>query len=128
MYKLVELMSRKQMRVKEDAVYTLEKKANFIKIASEDELYFHHGSLWIYNEDFLIADCVKDNSIDLIITSPPYNVDIHYNSYDDRIFYSEYLKFTEKWLVKCFRLSKDDGRFCLNIPLDKNRGGQQSVC
>jgi site-specific DNA-methyltransferase (adenine-specific) len=23
---------------------------------------------------------------------------------------------------------KDDGRFCLNIPLDKNKGGQQSVC
>jgi site-specific DNA-methyltransferase (adenine-specific) len=25
-------------------------------------------------------------------------------------------------------LAKDDGRFCLNIPLDKNKGGQQSVC
>ncbi len=26
-----------------------------------------------------------------------------------------------------YRLLKDDGRFCLNIPLDKNKGGQQSV-
>lgn len=26
------------------------------------------------------------------------------------------------------QLVKDDGRFCLNIPLDKNKGGQQSVC
>jgi site-specific DNA-methyltransferase (adenine-specific) len=25
-------------------------------------------------------------------------------------------------------LTKNDGRFCLNIPLDKNKGGQQSVC
>lgn len=25
-------------------------------------------------------------------------------------------------------MAKDDGRFCLNIPLDKNKGGQQAVC
>ncbi|MCM8765807.1 MAG: site-specific DNA-methyltransferase [Candidatus Omnitrophica bacterium] len=84
--------------------------------------------MWIYNVDFLRTDCLKENSIDLIITSPPYNVDIHYNFYDDKIPYFEYLKFTEKWLAKCLKLVKDDGRFCLNIPLDKNKGGQQSVC
>lgn len=28
---------------------------------------------------------------------------------------------------KCFRLARPDGRFCLNVPLDKNKGGQQSV-
>lgn len=41
--------------------------------------------------------------------------------------YEEYLLFTKKWLRKCYKLSRDDGRFCLNIPLDKNKGGQQSV-
>ena len=66
--------------------------------------------------------------IDLIMTSSPYNVDIKYKSYDDRIPYSEYLNFTKEYLAKCYKLAKDDGRFCLNIPLDKNKGGQQSVC
>jgi site-specific DNA-methyltransferase (adenine-specific) len=39
----------------------------------------------------------------------------------------EYLEFSKKWIKKCFELTKDDGRFCLNIPLDKNKNGQQSV-
>jgi len=30
-------------------------------------------------------------------------------------------------LEKCYQLAKPDGRLCLNIPLDKNKGGQQSV-
>jgi len=89
--------------------------------------YFEMGDVRIYNDDFLTTRCVQEGTIDLIVTSPPYNVDIKYNSYDDRIPYDIYLEFTEKWLAKAFKLLKDDGRFCLNIPLDKNKGGQQSV-
>jgi site-specific DNA-methyltransferase (adenine-specific) len=37
------------------------------------------------------------------------------------------LEFSEKWMTRCFEWLKDDGRFCLNIPLDKNKDGQQSV-
>lgn len=74
-----------------------------------------------------IADIPK-SSVDLIITSPPYNVDIHYNSHKDDLSYIEYLEFAEKWLKKCYELARNDGRFCLNIPLDKNKGGQQAVC
>ncbi|ATZ61125.2 MAG: site-specific DNA-methyltransferase [Methanosarcinales archaeon Met12] len=65
--------------------------------------------------------------MDLIVTSPPYNLDIRYNSYDDQISHDVYLEFTRKWLEKAYKLIKDDGRLCLNIPLDKNKGGQQSV-
>ena len=64
----------------------------------------------------------------MIVTSPPYNVDIHYNNHKDNLSYSKYLEFTKKWIEKCYALSKDDGRFCLNIPLDKNKEGQQPVC
>jgi site-specific DNA-methyltransferase (adenine-specific) len=91
------------------------------------KLYFTAGDIEIYNDDFLSTDCVNENSIDLIVTSPPYNVDISYNSYDDKIPYDIYLEFTCKWMEKAYKLLKDDGRFCLNIPLDKNKGGQQSV-
>ena len=65
--------------------------------------------------------------MDLIITSPPYNVGIEYNSNDDMGEYESYLKFCEKWLTNCYLWAKDGARFCLNIPLDKNKGGQQSV-
>jgi site-specific DNA-methyltransferase (adenine-specific) len=41
--------------------------------------------------------------------------------------YDEYLDFSYKWIKKCFDIVKSTGRFCLNIPLDKNKNGQQSV-
>lgn len=90
--------------------------------------HFKHDDLTIYNTDILKIGKIPKSSIDLIITSPPYNVDINYNSNKDDLSYEEYLEFTEKWIKKCYELARDDGRFCLNIPLDKNKGGQQAVC
>jgi len=89
--------------------------------------YFSTKNLKIFNEDVLKTKAIPDNSIDLIITSPPYNIDIKYNSHDDKISYNKYLEFSHKWLSRCFDWLKNDGRMCLNIPLDKNKGGQQSV-
>jgi site-specific DNA-methyltransferase (adenine-specific) len=37
------------------------------------------------------------------------------------------LIFSKDWLKRCYDFVKKDGRLCLNIPLDKNKGGQQSV-
>ncbi|MGC9100116.1 MAG: DNA-methyltransferase [Caldisericum sp.] len=85
----------------------------------------------IINDDFLTTNLIPPNSIDLIITSPPYNVDIHYETFKDNMPYEKYLEFTEKWLRKALELVKPDGRMCLNIPLDKSKGrkeeGFQSV-
>lgn len=89
--------------------------------------YFKYNDIVIYKDDILKISSILPNSIDLIITSPPYNIDIHYNSHDDNLKYEDYLEFTKKWIQKCYELIKDDGRFCLNIPLDKNKGGHQSV-
>jgi len=94
---------------------------------TKSKVYYETNNLIIYNDDFLTISCIKENSIDLIVTSPPYNVDIRYSSFNDKISYKEYLKFTELWLEKAYKLLKEDGRLCLNIPLDKNKGGQQSV-
>ena len=80
---------------------------------------------------FLTTDLIPENSVDLIVTLPPYNVDIHYGSFRDDIPYEKYLEFTEKWLKKALTLLKPDGRMCLNIPLNKSKGrteeGFQSV-
>jgi len=105
----------------------MKKKQKADRVKDNSSLYFQSDSILIINEDFLTTSNVLENSIDLIVTSPPYNVDIHYNCYDDRITYDKYLDFTRKWLRKSYCLLKEDGRMCLNIPLDKNKGGQQSV-
>lgn len=91
------------------------------------QVFFAHKNVNIICEDILATDKIKESSVDLIITSPPYNVDIKYNSHDDKISYEDYLEFSQKWLSRCFKWLKDDGRLCLNVPLDINKGGQQSV-
>lgn len=76
--------------------------------------------LFLYCEDFLEFEWAP-SSVDLIVTSPPYNVGMDYGVIDDAASYREYLEFIERALVKCYELSKADGRACFNIPLDKNR-------
>ena len=101
-----------------------------IKISDKEEpsCYFSCENIFIYQNDILNITSISEDSIDLVVTSPPYNIDIHYNSHKDDLSYEKYLKFTQEWLGKCYSLVKDDGRLCLNIPLDKNKGGQQAVC
>ncbi len=106
----------------------INKQGLILETRQINELFFHRDSIWIYNADILKTNSINENSIDLIVTSPPYNVDIQYNSHNDRMTYEDYLSFIKAWLARCYKLLKDDGRFCLNIPLDKNKGGQQSVC
>ncbi|MEK7482686.1 MAG: transcriptional repressor LexA, partial [Patescibacteria group bacterium] len=59
--------------------------------------YFEIDGASIFNEDILKITAIPECSIDLIITSPPYNVDIHYNSHADNLSYEDYLEFTQKW-------------------------------
>ncbi|HSA38659.1 MAG TPA: site-specific DNA-methyltransferase [Methanoregula sp.] len=93
----------------------------------EDIFFYEKGECRILNADVFSTEAIGYGSIDLVITSPPYNVDIQYNSHNDRSSYQEYLVFSETWMRRCYDWLRDDGRFCLNIPLDKNKGGQQSV-
>jgi len=91
------------------------------------EIHFNSNDIKIVHDDFLTTEHIEPESVDLLVTSPPYNVDIRYNSHKDDVSHKDYLEFTEKWLTKAYKLMKSDGRMCLNIPLDKNKGGQQSV-
>ena len=48
---------------------------------------FKSDRLLIINDSVFETEEIKPGSIDLIVTSPPYNVDIKYNSHDDQISY-----------------------------------------
>ena len=61
------------------------------------------------------------NSIDLMVTSPPYGVGIAYDSFDDDINFEAYKEFSKEWLTEAFRVLKPDGRLALNIPYEINR-------
>lgn len=94
---------------------------------TEDKIFFETNdkSITIINDDFIKTKLIKENSVDLIVTSPPYNVDVHYSSFQDGIPYDKYLEFTEKWLTKAYLVTKSEGRMCLNIPLDKSKGRKE---
>lgn len=89
--------------------------------------YFRHKNTILFQGDVLNPATFDKEFIDLIITSPPYNVDIQYNSNKDNLTYEEYLEFSKQWMTNCYNWSKQEARFLLNIPLDKNKGGQKSV-
>jgi site-specific DNA-methyltransferase (adenine-specific) len=80
-----------------------------------------------YINTVINGDCVEvmkelpEGSIDLIVTSPPYGVNIAYDVHDDDMEISEYLEFSRKWLTEAYKLLKDDGRIALNIPYEINR-------
>jgi site-specific DNA-methyltransferase (adenine-specific) len=64
---------------------------------------------------------IPEGSVDLIVTSPPYGVNIAYDVHDDDMEISEYLEFTRKWMTEAYKVLKDDGRIALNIPYEINR-------
>lgn len=93
----------------------------------KDDFFFEKECLYIVNGDTRKSDLFTGEFIDLIVTSPPYNVGIDYDSNDDAISYEEYLEFSRRWIGNCYIWSKPHARLLLNIPLDKNKGGNRSV-
>ena len=86
-----------------------------------------------YINKIICGDCryimsgIPNNSIDLVITSPPYNCGIDYDIYKDDLEYLDYKIFVKNWLSEVFRILKDTGRIALNIPYEVNlheRGGR----
>lgn len=79
------------------------------------------------------GDCIEvmktfpEGSIDLLVTSPPYNVNISYDVHKDDLPMEEYYDWSKDWLREAFRVLKDDGRIAVNVPNELNvqeRGGR----
>ena len=81
----------------------------------------------IYQGDCLeIMNQWPDRCVDLIITSPPYNLKKQYSGYNDDLKHSDYLKWLGRVLRESSRVLKDSGRMCLNVPFDiDNREGER---
>lgn len=86
----------------------------------------------IYMKSSEFMSEIEDNSVDLVVTSPPYNIDINYGNkvrngkvieskgikYSDNLPEDEYRKMLEKVFLECKRVLKDSGSIFINI---KNR-------
>ena len=58
---------------------------------------------------------IKDNSIQLIITSPPYNVGKNYGMYDDSKNKEDYLQYLDTIWTECNRVLCKGGRIAVNL-------------
>jgi site-specific DNA-methyltransferase (adenine-specific) len=58
---------------------------------------------------------LKEESVDLVVTSPPYNLGISYGKYSDRQDRRSYLDWCSEWAGQVRRVLKSDGSFFLNI-------------
>jgi site-specific DNA-methyltransferase (adenine-specific) len=66
-------------------------------------------------------DCIKgmsrlrDEDVDLVVTSPPYNLGVDYKRYSDRQDRQSYLRWCRDWAAQVQRILKPNGSFFLNI-------------
>ena len=81
----------------------------------------------------ITGDCIEvmkslpEGEIDLLVSSPPYNVGINYDAHIDTLDMDVYWEWTKEWLSEAYRILKDDGRVAINIPYETNvreRGGR----
>jgi len=70
---------------------------------------------------FYHADCLDvfrqqpAHSVDVIVTSPPYNLGIRYNQYEDTLSGEDYLAWTSTWVAEAARVLRPDGSLFLNV-------------
>ena len=71
--------------------------------------------------DLRCEDCLKGMSqlpnerVDLVVTSPPYNLGVRYGKFSDRQDRQSYLRWCREWAAQVQRVLKPSGSFFLNI-------------
>jgi site-specific DNA-methyltransferase (adenine-specific) len=70
---------------------------------------------------FFLGDCLdwlprlERGSVDAVVTSPPYNLGIKYNAYEDTIPRDAYLRWTDRWVGEVAAALSPAGSFFLNV-------------
>lgn len=64
---------------------------------------------------------LADNSVDLVVTSPPYNLGVKYCAYNDNRSHDEYLAWSLQWSREVKRVLRDKGSFCVNLGASPSR-------
>ena len=76
--------------------------------------YYQEKGITLYLGDCLeIMPQLEDKSVDLILTSPPYNCGINYDNHNDNQDWVNYYNWCELWLIELEGIIKNDGRFAL---------------
>ncbi len=63
---------------------------------------------------------LRDDSIQLTVTSPPYGLGKPYEQGNDAMDYTDYLRWSVWWMDALWSVTERGGRACINLPLDVN--------
>jgi site-specific DNA-methyltransferase (adenine-specific) len=75
----------------------------------------------IGGQEIVLGDCedelarMEAGSVDVVVTSPPYNIGVAYRSYDDRRPREEYLEWLRRIASAIGRVMREDGSLFLNV-------------
>ena len=69
----------------------------------------------ICNDALTALETIDDNSVDIVLTSPPYNFDMQYDEHDDKNEGHKYINTLVTVFSECKRILKDGGRLIINI-------------
>lgn len=69
----------------------------------------------IYNKDCRYLNEVADKTVDLVITSPPFNISHKYRTYHDSLDYKDFEDLYSTVIQSVSRVLKDDGFFIVDI-------------
>jgi site-specific DNA-methyltransferase (adenine-specific) len=74
-------------------------------------------TLMLYNADCIagMREHLAPRSVDVVVTSPPYNLGIKYKRYDDSISRHTYLNWLDEWARVVKSILRDDGSLFLNV-------------
>lgn len=82
---------------------------------SELPTWWHYDKPYVIKDSLYLMMQLPENSIDLIVTSPNYNVGIDYgDTVDDNLPYEMYIENMTYLFNQMYRILKPDGRLCVN--------------
>ena len=78
---------------------------------------FHGERIQVWSADCVaaMAENLAPKSVSVVVTSPPFNLGIRYNSHEDNLPWEKYVEWLEKVFVEIQRVLRDDGSFFLNV-------------
>jgi len=89
-------------------VAVLQKPFEIVTLGSARSTFYHSDCLDVFAQ-------LPARSVDVIVTSPPYNLGIQYSQYQDTLSRADYLQWTNGWVAAAARVLRPEGSLFLNV-------------
>jgi site-specific DNA-methyltransferase (adenine-specific) len=89
-------------------VAVLQKPFEIVTLGAARATFYHSDCLEVFGQ-------LPARSVDVMVTSPPYNLGIQYNQYQDTLSRADYLQWTNAWVAAAARVLHPEGSLFLNV-------------